>query len=437
MSETRKSIFAAFGIVMSIGAVYGGLRVRQNADLGTLEASAKDAPVSRMLASRTNDVNVPAADYFYELSQKLKEQYVEPVTDDQKLASGAIRGMISSLGDPDSSYMDKDQFKAFLNARVGKFEGIGADFVLEYDSRKGGDPRGATKPKPQGEIEMDPEDALVNVQEIPKVEVVTVVPGGPADKAGVQIGDTVDTIDGHWIVNSNLIRKFRVASKKFTDKKMTRAQLEILRSEVRSKFDKAIFPGKAKEKLFMGKSGSVSVIWSRNGTLRSTTIQRGVSSLNGFTQTAGTINLPFVDGSAESLKAAIRNRDSVIIDLRNNSLGDVQAMKHCLEVIAPKGQYGYFITRRHDSPTPLAVLNGNPNPPRIKLITDRSTRGMAEAFALALSSKGLATLTSSSMGGDTSCRQIVQLPDGSGYTLVTSTYSPTLAKSMVTKKGGA
>jgi len=433
MSDTKKSVIAALGIVASVGAVYGGLKVRQGTDLGVLQASTKDAPVSRMLASRSNDVNVPAADYFYELSQKLKEQYVEPVSDDQKLASGAIRGMISSLGDPDSVYMAKDQFKAFLNAREGKFEGIGADFVLSTKSHK----PVQSSMSPSAGSELSPEDALVVVQEIPKVEVVNVVPGGPADKAGVKVGDTVDTVDGHWVVNSELIRRFRVASKKFTDKKISKSELEALRAEVRIKFEKAIFPTKAREKLFLGKSGVVNVVWNRGGVLRKSSIVRAISSLPPFGERAGIIELPFIDGTANQLKEAIKGKDSITIDLRNNTLGDVQAMKQCLEVVAPKGEYGYFVTKRQESPTPLSVLKGNPHPPKIKLIVDDSTRGMAQVFAEALSTKGLATLKGEEPVGDRSSRQIVQLPDGAGYTLVTSEYEPTKAKALAFRKGGA
>ena len=435
MNDTTKSVYTSLGIVFSVGAICLGLKVRERTDIGGIQATTRVAGSSRMLASRSNDVNVPAADYFYELSQKLKEQYVEPVADDQKLATGAIRGMIASLGDPDSTFMDKDQFKAFLNARTGKYEGIGADLVLSTENH-------TTAPKTPGQPsagEISPEEALVLVREIPRVQVVNVVPGGPADKAGVQVGDTVDSIDGHWVVQSDLIRKFRIASKKFNEKKMSRADLEALRTEIRIKFERAIFPMKAKDKLFMGKAGDVNVVWNRNGTMRKTKITKGVSSLSGFTVKNDTVMLPFQEGSAAQLKSAIQGKSSVTIDLRHNTLGDIQSMKQCLEVIAPKGEYGYFVTKRHDTPTPLNVLKGNSNPPKIHVLTDKSTRGMAEAFALALDSKGLIPHDKFLLGGDRTNRQIVQLPDGSGYTLVTSEYQAKLAKStksMTARKGG-
>ncbi len=432
MSDAKKSVWAATSIVLSVAAVFGGLKVRQHTDIGSIQAVGKDSSTSHMLASRSNEVNVPAADYFYELSLKLKEQYVEPVSDDQKLASGAIRGMVASLGDPDSVYMDNDQFKAFLNARVGKFEGIGADLVLTTESH-------APAPKTAGQIpdgEMGADEALVFVREIPKVQVASIVPGGPADRAGVQVGDTVESIDDHWVVHSDLIRKFRLASKKFNDKKITRLELEKLRTELRAKFERSIFPGKAKDRLFMGKSGVVNVVWNRSGSIKKTRIVRAPSSLEGFSDKQGTIRIPFVEKSADQLKAAIRGKGSITIDLRNNTLGDVQAMKQCLDVLVPKGTYGYFVTKRHDKPTPLIVQKGNPNPPKIRLVVDRSTRGIAEAFASALVSKGVASGSTSEMGGDPCSRQVVQLQDGSGYTLVTSKYQASVTSQVVSKRGG-
>jgi C-terminal processing protease CtpA/Prc len=76
----------------------------------------------------------------------------------------------------------------------------------------------------------------------------------------------------------------------------------------------------------------------------------------------------------------------------------------------------------------LSVASGNPSPPRITLLVDRTTRGPAEVLALALSSHGRAVLKGSAMGGDLGVRQTVQLPDGTGYTLETSDYQAISSK---------
>jgi len=433
MSYTKKSIVSATGVISAIVVVIGGMMARQEADLGLVHPTTSGTSIDRLLASRSDDVNVPAGDYFYELSQKLKKEYVEAVSDDQKLAVGAIRGMVSSLQDPQSLFMDKAQFQAFLNAREGKFEGIGADFDLVIGT-KGIQAEAAGEAPPS---DATAEEALVMIRDIPRLQVVSVVPGGPADKAKVQVGDTVYSIDGHWVVNSDLIKKFRAAQKSFIAKKTPLSELNILRNEIRSKAEHALMPLKAKDLLFMGKSGAVTVVWDHAGGQRTTKIVKAASAMPGFEANGSRILLPFTPASAGLLKQAIARKSAVTIDLRNNTLGDLSSMRQCLEVLVPKGQYGGFTTFRHDSPTPLVVHNGNSSPPKITLITDKSTRGVAEMFAMAASSKGYATLSGSETGGDRDNRAIVKLPDGSGYTLVTSVYRPILGGQKLVKKGGA
>ena len=51
-----------------------------------------------------------------------------------------------------------------------------------------------------------PEDSVAAARSIPRLEVVTVVPGGPADRAQVKPGDIVNSVDGHWVVNADSCR---------------------------------------------------------------------------------------------------------------------------------------------------------------------------------------------------------------------------------------
>ena len=424
-------MFSAAGVLASVAAIVIGLEARQHADVGAMQSAKNAASVERMLASNSDDVNVPAGDYFYDVSRMLKEQYVEPVTDDQKLADGAVRGMITSLGDPQSLYLDKNQFQALLNAREGKFEGIGADFAL-ISASKG---QAARTPGEPAGSDATAEDAMVTVTGIPRLEVVSVVPGGPADRAGVKLGDIAVSVDDHWIVNSELIQRFRDAQKQFLAKKLPLSGLNVLRNEIRSKAEHAIMPLRAKDQLFMGKAGNVTVVWNRGGVERKTKIVKAPSALPGFSARNGEVNLPFVPSSAAKLKEVVAGRKAITLDLRNNTMGDMQSMKQCMEVLVPKGQYGRFTTFRKDSPTPLLVHNGNSDPPKITLVTDLSTRGAAEVFALALSSRGFAKLSGAESGGDRDSKTIVRMPDGSGYTLVTSVYHPTLGNTEVARKG--
>ena len=60
----------------------------------------------------------------------ISNEYVEEV-DRQKLLEGAIQGMLSTLNDPYSVYMDKQTAKQFSDSLDSSFEGIGAEVGMD------------------------------------------------------------------------------------------------------------------------------------------------------------------------------------------------------------------------------------------------------------------------------------------------------------------
>ncbi|MRX72905.1 PDZ domain-containing protein [Bacillus lacus] len=81
--------------------------------------------------------------------------------DDAKLVDGAIKGMIESLDDPYSTYMDKEEAKGFNENISSSFEGIGAE-VQENNGT---------------------------------IMIVTPIKGSPAEKAGIRPRDTILKVD--------------------------------------------------------------------------------------------------------------------------------------------------------------------------------------------------------------------------------------------------
>ncbi|TGK28925.1 S41 family peptidase [Leptospira gomenensis] len=63
---------------------------------------------------------------FHEVLSFIQTDYVESV-DDEKLYQGAIRGLIASLGDPHSRFMDKDDFSQLQEETRGSFGGLGME----------------------------------------------------------------------------------------------------------------------------------------------------------------------------------------------------------------------------------------------------------------------------------------------------------------------
>ncbi len=104
---------------------------------------------------------------FWQVYNLILNDYVDPQgkpLDKGKLVDGAINGMVNSLGDQFSGYMDPKTFPSINQELEGQFEGIGV--VIRTDD--------ATK----------------------AIEVVSVLEGSPAQTVGIQQGDIFSKVDG-------------------------------------------------------------------------------------------------------------------------------------------------------------------------------------------------------------------------------------------------
>ncbi|HEY1405435.1 MAG TPA: PDZ domain-containing protein, partial [Spirochaetota bacterium] len=101
-------------------------------------------------------------DFFHSVYQTIRSDYVEP-TSPKKLFEGAMRGMIQSLDDPYSRFLDESEYADFREEVTGKFIGIGVEVTVK-DS---------------------------------EIVVVSPIEDSPAKKAGIKPGDVVIRIDDY------------------------------------------------------------------------------------------------------------------------------------------------------------------------------------------------------------------------------------------------
>ena len=426
MSATAKSVLSA-GVALALsGAILGGVFLRDKVESSGVESDAMRFNAKDLVASRLSDApdgdGISEVDYFSQMVELLKREYVDPINDDRKLASGAIKGMINSLQNPDCLFMYTDQFRAYLNARDGKYEGIGVDLVYDI-------PAAAPKTRANGQDQADPSANNSADPKLPNLVVADVVPGGPADKAGIKPGDVISDVDGHWVLNPESLAEFRDSVRKANDNKTDAAQASQLRNELQIRIKTSTMPAKAKDKLILGKSGEVSLAVRRNGQLIAVKLNKAVSQFPLVAKTGNAISVRFLEGAADRLKSEVGESKEVTLDLRNNCVGDFSAMRECMAVLAPSGKYGTIANEKHAQPKSLVIAHGSVVHRKIHLLVDGSTRGIAEVFALALSSNGAATLEGPPMSDDRNIEEIVQLPGGTGYTLVVGQYR--------SSKGGA
>ncbi len=161
----RYFLGSLIAVVLLVGTFSGGVIVGWAMPGGVptflpLTGSGTPAANSQTGATPTNLSTLFSP--FWEAWDIIHNQYVDQPVDDTNLMRGAIRGMMESLGDPHSSYMDPEQYKQANSSLAGSYEGIGAtvDITGEY------------------------------------LKIVSPMPGSPAEKAGLKPNDQVVGVNG-------------------------------------------------------------------------------------------------------------------------------------------------------------------------------------------------------------------------------------------------
>jgi carboxyl-terminal processing protease len=119
-------------------------------------------------SSNDNNNTYQQLNLFGDVFEKIRSDYVEPVSD-EKLIESAINGMLTSL-DPHSSYLDPKEWDDMQVQTKGEFGGLGIEVTMENGV----------------------------------IKVVSPIDGTPAAKAGVQPGDLIVQIDGKPIMGLTL-----------------------------------------------------------------------------------------------------------------------------------------------------------------------------------------------------------------------------------------
>jgi carboxyl-terminal processing protease len=140
---------------------------------GEAEEGEADTPEPETTPTPLDTAPVEAFDY--DLLRKvlniLEKQYYGEIPDGKTLAYGAIRGMLLTLDDPYTSFIEPE-ISAIMNEDAsGEFEGIGAMVTMRDDGY---------------------------------LEIASLIPGQPAEKAGVKPGDLILSVNGQSIVGLGL-----------------------------------------------------------------------------------------------------------------------------------------------------------------------------------------------------------------------------------------
>jgi len=188
-----------FSIGMFVGGVFAANDQSPEVDLARALAEITTPELSTTADPLSEGDLDKLFEPFWQAWDLVHELYVEQPVDDQEMMRGAIQGMMDSLGDQHSSYMDPDEFRQASIPLEGEYEGIGAW--------------------------VDPDAEYLTI--------VSPMPDSPAERAGLKPGDQIIAIDGEDMtgIDGNLVIR------KVMGPAGTRVTLTILREGVAEPFD--------------------------------------------------------------------------------------------------------------------------------------------------------------------------------------------------------
>ncbi|MBA4399966.1 MAG: hypothetical protein C0396_08895 [Anaerolinea sp.] len=164
-------IIAVFLMLVSFaGGIFAGINLPSNISL-----PSNFSPQTTIEAQATPSVTNTPVDRetlfkpFWQAWDLVHKQYVDQPVDDTTLMRGAISGMLNSLGDPNTAYMDPDQYQQANAPLEGSYEGIGAwvDTTGEF------------------------------------LTIISPMAGSPAEAAGLKSGDMIIAVDGTSAVGTD------------------------------------------------------------------------------------------------------------------------------------------------------------------------------------------------------------------------------------------
>ncbi len=312
-------------------------------------------------ASANRDLSSTGFQTLGTVIQLIKYDYVEE-PNPARTMDGAFRGLVDSL-DVLSTYLNPESAAKYRQAGTGEFKETGAVLLKAY----AGFP-----------------------------QVVGLIDGSPASKAGLKVGDYISVINGHSTLGYSLLET-RLALK---SRGAEPVKVKVLRQADNVEMAvgrAALFP--------------VPASWSR---------------LEG---TAGVLHLPrltaaAVDAAAKLLSAGLKpDGKPLVLDLRNCSEGDNAQAGRLINLFLRADPAGAFLGRQ-ESRTPLACLQ-KPAWDQVPLAvwTNFGTQGAAEIVAAVLQDQKRAKIVGNPTPGLAAKVETVPLKDGSTLLLTTGVFT--------------
>lgn len=281
--------------------------------------------------------------------REILESYHISSPEEDELNQAAIEAMVESLDDPYTEYYDAEEWESFASDLEQSFTGIG--------------------------IVMVGEDGTVYVEDV--------IPGSPAEKAGILPGDAIVSADGQSVKGLSVSE----LQKKLLGKEGTTLKLGVSRDGKSLAFEvvrKAL------------NLPSARAVMMGNGV--------GYIALTGFTSDAG-------DAFARELGELEKSgMTSLVIDLRDNGGGYVSAAQQIASLFIEDGVLAH-LKDRSGKAVPLNASGGGKSYP-VTVLVNGHTASASELLAGALQDYGIAKLVGTRTFGKGVVQSIFPLESG-------------------------
>jgi carboxyl-terminal processing protease len=312
-------------------------------------------------ASSSGDVTLKHIGVYSEVLYRVRAEYVEE-PNMSAVTNGALHGLLESL-DADSSYLTPAEYKVFKQKKTDGKAGIGATISKRFGY----------------------------------AAIISVIPGGPADKAGLNAGDIIETVEG---LSSHDLSLAAVKNH-LAGEPGSRLELIIIRT-------RKIEPQKI-------------------------TVVRDVVSLPAVQEqmladNVGVIKaLVLTKGKAAEVAEKIKSLQKkgakkLVLDLRYNSEGDEEEGVAVANLFLGKGTIGSLQGQKVDKVTYTADPQKKITDLPLAVLVNRGTAGAAELVASAILDNARGDVLGDKTFGEGSVQKLIEVPDGSALILSIAKY---------------
>ncbi|QVY61178.1 S41 family peptidase [Cytobacillus gottheilii] len=292
--------------------------------------------------------------------QLILNSYVEEV-ESEELAEGAIQGMLATLDDPYSVYMDEESARQFNEALESSFEGIGAE-VSKVDG---------------------------------KIVIVSPFKDSPAEKAGLKPDDEILKVDGDSVEGLDL----NEATLKIRGEKGTKVKLEIARTGLNKPLQIEV------------KRDEIPQITVYSEVKKVNGKKIGYMEITSFSEDTAS------EFSDQLKKLEKEDVEGLLIDVRGNPGGFLTSVEEILgELVTKEKPFVQIEQRNGERSTYFSEREEKKDYP-IAVLIDKGSASASEILAGALKEAGGYTLIGEKTFGKGTVQQPMAMGDGSNIKL--------------------